>query len=376
MKRRILRVLFLISVLCVALNSSASDEDSEKTGERWEWVEQSEYGFFIRKPVTWGMSEEIEKAEIKWDLQHPAGRAGVLLWSAPFQQEMSRQQLADVCVQQIQASHKGLLAERLPTSRINFFNAGVKAPGFLFREYKGKTNDTAIRTYIGSKTYNGRVYILVGSYPEGDMEREELVRQVILGFRLARPTDSQIAYDLRLVSSSAIARKKATAAPKPDDEKQTVPADDTDANDQPEQPTKQTSELRDPASLIPEDSEVGKEIELDAIVDDGDVMETPDGREYKMAFASYAPTGLDPCEDTTDVWVFVAQSQTIDWIIEMEKPRLPAEPAPLTMGTWGIKASSDSKTVLLFRAANVLVKVSGSADNAAKIAALVQGKLN
>jgi len=130
-----------------------------------------------------------------------------------------------------------------------------------------------------------------------------------------------------------------------------------------------------PDGFLPEDGEVGKDLELDALVKSRGLIRAKDGMEYRMAFASYAPTGLDPSDDFVDVKIFAAAAKTIEIIAKHEMARLGASALPIVLGESGVQGALNGKSVIMFRLGSVFAVVSGPTDHAARIASIVDAKL-
>ncbi len=201
--------------------AARGDGEGEGVAEarRWQWAHVADYGVWIRKPASWPARAWVEDGMLSLNIEAPPGEGGVLLWGGDLGQALSADQLAELW--ESNAGNMPNLARKIEPGRIRRSGSGIQGAPIQFREFAGVVDGVATRTYVGYVTHGSRGFVVMGVYPEGNAAAEERVRQGVLGLRLARPNDSQIASSggivkVPLKGGSAVAATSAPVTPKAD----------------------------------------------------------------------------------------------------------------------------------------------------------------
>jgi hypothetical protein len=174
----------------------AQTADAEGDGVRdartWQWAFHPDFNLWLRTPVSWNIRGDIQDGHLDLIINAPDENASVQLKANDIGREISPDELADVWEDQAEQQGYRYLAHRKERSRINIVNTGIPESPMTFHEYAGNKDGVAIGSYVGYATRGNMAYVLMGLFPSGDDARERVVRQCLLGFRLARPGENQI----------------------------------------------------------------------------------------------------------------------------------------------------------------------------------------
>lgn len=337
----------------------SGEGDGARNAKNWQWVYQPKFAYWIKKPLTWKLIKDTAEGAVNVEFRNNEDDAGVLVWAADLKQNIPLEALAVSWERQITAKKPGYLTKRLPQSRINFLNTGVKSATITFREYSGLVDGKKFRTYAGF-TMNGNIaYIISGAYPEGDMDKEYIVRQSLLSFKLVKPTDSQLKSAVTGIINANIDSIKTPVAKKAGITGKII---NTETN---------------PAVFLPDDREIGRKWEVDAILADNQVKKTPEGRAYKMAYASYVPVSIEPGtnENSVDVKIYLADAEVIGWMVQGKINEKSWQKDLLAIGDGGFYSTENNKKNIWFKKYNVWVNINGQAAEAEKIMKIVDAKI-
>jgi hypothetical protein len=119
------------------------------------------------------------------EMEHAESHAGIMLWGGELGMELNWQKLAELWREKSRdLPHLRTLLDETSLPDGLYGNEGVDAH---FQEYAGKVGNVPTHTWVGYLVQGSRSFVLMGIFPEGDVEARELVQEVIGRIRFSPP---------------------------------------------------------------------------------------------------------------------------------------------------------------------------------------------
>ncbi|MBU4563224.1 MAG: hypothetical protein KKE29_00725 [Proteobacteria bacterium] len=147
------------------------------------WVRGKGFSFWLRKPDSWSLDRKEEADSSMLVLRPPQAKAGLVVWAGQLKGDASAGQLAAVWESQSMPN----LAKRTADCDAGQWPHLSGSAQLLCRGYAGVIKGTPTSTMALYLT-KGRVgYVVMATFPQGDSETRQALRQIMRSFRLTPP---------------------------------------------------------------------------------------------------------------------------------------------------------------------------------------------